>query len=188
MYARPAAPSLSLERLATPLMRFVFALTMPAFLPSHALAEEEGKQAIYANEMERKQYGNSEFQFVPAMRAGDFVFLSGVVAGRRPDIAVDEFTKEDYEKSVRRAFERINQSLIAAGGSSNDLVHLRTYHIFDTGMLDLSFEEHAKIISHVKKDFVEEPFHSWTAIGASKLFIPTALVEIEAVAFIPQKE
>lgn len=107
-----------------------------------------------------------------AVTAGDTIYLSGVVAG----LAKGE---TDLAPGYDRAFKMIAATLARAGASWDDVVDITTYHT-DIGA-------HIDGFVAVKNKYVKAPFPTWTAIGVSRLYEPTAVVEIKVVAVKPRK-
>lgn len=112
---------------------------------------------------QQNQYGYAE-----AVRAGDMIYLSGVVAG---PVAGEKGLVPAYE----RAFGHIDSILKRAGASWDDVVDMTTYHTdIDSQIAD---------IATVKNRYVKAPFPAWIAIQISRLFEPTAVTEIKVTAY-----
>ena len=109
--------------------------------------------------------------YATAVIAGDTIYLSGVVAGPADG-------ESDLAPGYERAFAHIAATLARAGASWDDVVDITTYHT------DLA--AHIDGFAAVKNRHVKAPFPAWTAIGVSRLYEPTALVEIKVVARLPQ--
>ena len=99
-----------------------------------------------------------------AVRVGDLVFLSGVVAGD-PDPA----------QQFRNIFERIDQILREAGSSLDRIVDMTTYHV--------DMHEHIQDFIEVKSGYVPN-LPSWTAVGVTELYSPRAFVEVKVIAAV----
>ncbi len=63
------------------------------------------------------------------------------------------------------------------GASLSDVVSLTTYHV--------NMGETVRPFMEVKDEVILEPYPTWTAIGVERLFGETALLEVAAVAVIP---
>jgi enamine deaminase RidA (YjgF/YER057c/UK114 family) len=113
-----------------------------------------------------------EWGFSGAVRSGDLVYVSGVVAGLREG-------ETSMEPAFARAFDNIAATLKLAGASWDDVVDMTTYHVDVTGQM--------APFRAVKSRYVKAPFPAWTAIGVSRLIPPNGLVEIKVVARIPAK-
>lgn len=110
--------------------------------------------------------------YADAVIAGDTIYLSGVVAGMAKG-------ETDLAPGYDRAFTMIAATLARAGANWDDVVDMTTYHT-DIGA-------HIDGFVAVKNKYVKAPFPAWTAIGVSRLYEPTAVVEIKVVAVKPRK-
>ncbi len=142
-------------------------------------------EAIIATERERDVLYNGDFQFSPAVRAGDFLFFSGVVAGAGRDEQTP-FDEEAYKASVRRGFEALGRTLAAAGADFSGAVKITTFHVFDSPLVALSKVEQVRALAEVKSAFIPEPHPAWTAVGTTALLPDRGLVEIEITVYAPQ--
>lgn len=114
----------------------------------------------------------SQYGFADAVRAGDVIYLSGVVAAPLPG-------EKGLVPAYERAFARIAETLKRAGASWDDVVDMTTYHTdFDAQITDLAI---------VKDRYVKAPFPAWTAIQISRLFEPTAVTEIKVTVYKPKR-
>lgn len=120
------------------------------------------------------QRAYDELHFSPAMRAGDFIFVSGVVAGMR----ADDTGEAAMEQSFDRAFRGVASVLEAAGADWNDVVEITTYHT------DLPAQ--FPVFSRVKDRYVGEPYPAWTAIDVDRLLPDQGIVEIRVTAYAPR--
>jgi enamine deaminase RidA (YjgF/YER057c/UK114 family) len=112
----------------------------------------------------------SRFQFAPAFRVGDTVYISGVI-GRGSDGSVPEAAADEFDA----AFRHLGDVLAAAGATFTDIVDLTTFHV---GLATLGE------FMAVKARYIAEPFPAWTAVGVSGLTTPGARAEVKAVAVI----
>jgi enamine deaminase RidA (YjgF/YER057c/UK114 family) len=110
--------------------------------------------------------------YATAVIAGDTIYLSGVVAGPAAG-------ESDLAPGYERAFAHIAATLARAGASWDDVVDITTFHT------DLA--AHIDGFAAVKNRHVKAPFPAWTAIGVSRLYEPTAVVEIKVVARVAKK-
>jgi enamine deaminase RidA (YjgF/YER057c/UK114 family) len=107
-----------------------------------------------------------DYTYAHAVRVGDMIWVSGV-PGQGATLA----------EQTRFALERIKRAIEAAGGSMEDVVELRSYHI------DLSDEGFSEI-SAVRREFFPGGFTAWTAVGTTGLLAPNARMEIAATAVV----
>ncbi|MEO1242338.1 MAG: Rid family hydrolase [Pseudomonadota bacterium] len=114
------------------------------------------------------------FRAAPAVRAGDFVYISGVVGGIRND---EERTPEAYEAAIRDAMQRVEAALEPAGASWRDVIEMTTFHV--------DMREHQEIFKTVREEFItDKPYPAWTGIGVEKLWADGLFVEIRVVAYV----
>jgi enamine deaminase RidA (YjgF/YER057c/UK114 family) len=117
-----------------------------------------------------------ELQYAPAVRAGDMVFCSGVIAALKEGEAA---TDDAYFRAADEAFGEIDMILREAGGSLADVVDLTGYHI--------DFEKHMDPLFRAKAKWMPGPFFScYTLIGITSLYNPLGFVELKARAYIPK--
>ncbi|MEO0955709.1 MAG: Rid family hydrolase [Pseudomonadota bacterium] len=117
-----------------------------------------------------------QMQFAPAVRAGDMVFCSGVIAALQDG---EEASNEAYFRAADEAFAEIDMILREAGGSMADVVDMTGYHV--------DFKRHMGPMFRAKAKWMPGPFFScYTLIGISSLFNPLGFVELKARAYIPE--
>jgi len=145
-----------------------------------------GKTAINATERQKKSWYDGGLHFSPAVRAGDYIFLSGQVAGAFGSDA--PIGKEAFQISIRRAFSDIKAILAAGGADINAVVKMRTFHVFGSPWITLSKHEQVAAVAEVKNEFIGESHAAWTAVGVTALYPDKGLVEIEVVAYAPLSE
>jgi enamine deaminase RidA (YjgF/YER057c/UK114 family) len=107
---------------------------------------------------------------------GTTVFVAGQVALDREGNLVG---KDDFRAQIRQVFENLKAAVAAAGGTFHDVIKLNSY------FLDLA---HLPVFREVRDNYVnlENPPAS-TALQVARLFRPEFLVEVEAIAVIPNK-
>jgi enamine deaminase RidA (YjgF/YER057c/UK114 family) len=114
----------------------------------------------------------SQYGYADAVRAGDMIYLSGVIAA---PAAGEKGLIPAYE----RAFASIDSILKRAGASWDDVVDMTTYHTdIDAQIAD---------IATVKDRYVKAPFPAWTAIQISRLFEPAGVTEIKVTVYKPKR-
>lgn len=118
------------------------------------------QQAIYDN-----------MHFAPAVRSGDMIYLSGVIAGLEKG---QSGTPEEYAAASHRAFKQIDEVLKEAGATMADIVSITSYHI--------GIRNHLGPLVGVKDEYIPAPYPAWTVIGVSELFDPLGFVEIQVIA------
>jgi enamine deaminase RidA (YjgF/YER057c/UK114 family) len=109
----------------------------------------------------------AEWGYASAIRVGDLVYLSGVVAGVRKG-------ETDLTLGYERAFKKIGETLKSAGASWDDVIDITTFHT------DLTTQMPA--IVAVKNRYIKAPFPAWTAIQVARLIPANGITEIKIVA------
>lgn len=117
--------------------------------------------------------------------SGGFAFVSGT-SSRRPDntiagASVDELgtTTLDIREQTRAVLENIRDILQAVGAELTDLVNVTTYLV---SMNDFGG------YNEVYGEYFDENGPSRTTVAVHQLPHPQLLIEIQAIAAIPQKE
>jgi enamine deaminase RidA (YjgF/YER057c/UK114 family) len=152
----------------------------PAQTPIH-IATNSG-EVILPNSYDKDAY--DKYGYAAIRRAGDLVFISGVVVGRRPDEGTDVTA---FKAQVRRSFRRIETSLKAAGVGFDDVVMINSFHVWQGPNFVGSREDQFKAFEEVKEEFMQGPKPAWTAVGTSSLLPDAGIVEVQMIAQIPQK-
>jgi reactive intermediate/imine deaminase len=108
--------------------------------------------------------------YTDAVRAGDLLFVSGCVP-------VDAEGKlvggEDVSAQARRVFENVSAVLAAAGAGFEDVVKVTVY---------LTDVDDRSKINPVRQEFFGKTRPASTLVEVSRLAVPGAKVEVEAVA------
>jgi len=120
--------------------------------------------------------------YAAVRRAGDFLFLSGMIVYRRPEEGKDV---PAFEDQVRRTFRRMGQSLSAAGASFDDVVMINSFHVWNGSDFAGSRDEQFKAFEKVKEEFMPGPHPAWTAVGAAGLLGEGGIVEVQMIAYAP---
>jgi enamine deaminase RidA (YjgF/YER057c/UK114 family) len=123
-----------------------------------------------------------QYHYAPARRAGDTLYISGVVVGRRPDEGTDVAA---FKVQVRRAFERIRRTLAAAGCTFADVAMINSFHVWQGPNFEGNRGAQFAAFGEVKDEFMKEPHPAWTAVGTTSLLPDAGIVEIQMIAHIP---
>ena len=110
--------------------------------------------------------------YADAVRAGDLLFVSGC-------IAVDgegNLVGDDVVEQARRVFENIRKVLATAGASPADVVKVTLF---------LTDVDDRPRINPVRQAFFGDTRPASTLVEISRLAIPGAKIEVEAVAVLP---
>ncbi|MGH2945412.1 MAG: RidA family protein [Solirubrobacteraceae bacterium] len=106
-------------------------------------------------------------------RPGRVVHLSGAVAF---DAAGNVVGEGDIVAQTRQVMENLRIALAAAGADFSHVVKITNY-VTDAG-------EYPKI-APVRQEYLNEPFPASTLVEVKSLIYPELLIEIEAVAIVP---
>ena len=111
--------------------------------------------------------------YTDAVKAGNLLFLSGIV----PIDADGKLVGEgDVAEQTRQVFRNMQLVLAAAGCGFDDVVKVVTF------LLNI---DDRPVINPVRMEFFGEARPASTLVEVSALAVPGALLEIEAVAAIP---
>jgi len=110
-----------------------------------------------------------------AIRAGDFLFISGQVSRSNDGATIDG--KGEYEQA-KIIFTKIKHLVEAAGGTTADVVKVTIY------MVDI---KQNKEVWRARQEFFSGDFPASTLVEVSALGTPEVLVEVEAIAHIGGK-
>lgn len=148
---------------------------------------ESGGRVVTFDESVRKEHTgyDSPWHYAHAVRAGDYVYISGVIIGAWPDDTLP-ISKERFREHTEEVFETIERYVATAGASLRDVVKINTFHVLDGRNTALTIDEQALVIAETKAKYAVEPHPAWTAVGTSGLFSPQGIVEIEMVFYSPQ--
>jgi len=116
---------------------------------------------------------NPASTFSPAVRAGDFIFVSGMTAmdENRQIVGVG-----DIAEQARFIYSKIAKVLEAAGADLG--------HVVETVDYVTTFEGYNKTAAVRREVFGDGPFPAATGVKVSELVRPAALIEIRAVAYV----
>lgn len=116
-------------------------------------------------------------QIAPVRRAGDFVYLSGILGYAEPCKSAEQ----DPMKQVQLAFKWMDETLATAGVTWKDVLSVTSYHV--------QMEQHEDKFFEQRLEYMPSgPYPSWSAVQVSKLFFPGQVLELSAVARIPPCE
>ena len=160
-----------------------------ALVASPALAESEpvtvpgphGGGAYYANAEQKA--GQDQYGYAASYRAGDFVYLSGVVAGSPDGEPLD---RDAFKAALRRAFQAADENFKAAGASLEEVVDITSFHVWDSPLYPAGKFDHLSAVAEVKREFMPLPDPAWTAIGISELVPDNDIIELRMIAYSPQ--
>lgn len=116
-----------------------------------------------------KEYPAPKGPYSPAVRAGDFIYVSGQTPR---DPKTGELVGTDVATQTRFTLSNVQRVLEQAGATLSDVVSVTLYlqHMEDWGRAN-----------EVYKEFFSAPFPSRTAVGCD---LRDILVEISVVAYV----
>ncbi|SFS38086.1 Enamine deaminase RidA, house cleaning of reactive enamine intermediates, YjgF/YER057c/UK114 family [Sulfitobacter marinus] len=110
--------------------------------------------------------------FSPAVRAGDFLFLTGATGGDSEGVMPPDITRQ-----VQNALGKALLIIDAAKGNADSIVEVTSYHI--------GLKYHFDQVNDVMRDMLGVPLPAWTAVEVADLRRPGALIELRIVAHLP---
>ena len=115
--------------------------------------------------------------FAHAVRAGRTVHLAGQTA-LGPD---GRIVAGGIVAQFRQAFSNVLVALEAAGGAPGDLVSVTIY------LTDVDdYQSHGREIGSVWRELAGTHYPAMAGVGVTRLWQPEALVEVQAVAVLPE--
>ena len=147
-------------------MKAAPAAALIALLASPAAAGEREKATVLMPENPRALEFQESWGFADAVITGDTIYLSGIVADKRPD-------EEGYQPAYERVYAQVGAILKRAGASWDDVVDLSSFHT--------DVDAQIKDMVAVHKRHVKAPYPAWTAIGVSRI-LGGGVTEIKVVA------
>jgi enamine deaminase RidA (YjgF/YER057c/UK114 family) len=107
------------------------------------------------------------------LRVGNLVFVSGQIAHENGQLV----GKGDALEQCRQAFRNIRALIEAAGGSLDHVTQLTIY---------LSDIRHREVTRAARAEFFKDPAPTASVIGGVDLAFDDLLVEIDAIAVLPE--
>ncbi len=111
--------------------------------------------------------------FTDAVRAGNLLFVSGIVPVDAEGALVGG---DDVVAQTRQVFENLREILAAAGCGFQDVVKVTVF---------LTNVDDRPLINPVRREVFGSARPASTLVEVSRLVVPGAKVEIEAVALVP---
>ena len=104
---------------------------------------------------------------------GNIVFVSGMTA-RQPDGTIAGIG--DIETQTRQVCENIKSAVEAAGGTLDDVCRVDVY---------VRNMEHFDAIHKVRREYFSPPLPASTMVEVTKMVSPDYLIEMNAIAVVP---
>lgn len=112
---------------------------------------------------------NQLYSFSQAVWHGDTLYCSGQIG-----TGSDGELSTDMHEQFEQAWKNTSELLTRCGLTWSEVVDITTYH--------LRLQETLEAFAALKRQYVKEPFPTWTAVGVAELGHPNALVEIRVIA------
>ncbi|MCW2523909.1 MAG: hypothetical protein JWO63_2244 [Frankiales bacterium] len=118
--------------------------------------------------------------FSQGWKCGPLIFVGG-------QISADEHGRTigagDIEVQTRNTFENIRKVLAEVGAEMKHIVKFNTFYVFDGEGDELT--EYWEKMTKVRLEYFQEPGPVGTAVRISGLAYPDLLIEVEAIAYLP---
>lgn len=152
---------------------------------ARTVIESGGRTVVFTEAVPKERTGyDSPWHYAHAIRAGDFVYISGIIIGADDDDSLP-ISESRFRERTESVFDAIQQYLATADASLEGMVKINTFHVLDGENTSLSIDEQALVIAETKAKYAVEPHPAWTAVGTTGLFSPRGIVEIEMVVYAP---
>lgn len=119
--------------------------------------------------------------FSQGWKCGPLIFVGGQISadahGRTVGVG-------DIETQTRNVFENIRKVLAEVGASMKHIVKFNTYYVFEGEGDEL--RQYWERMTAVRLEFFETPGPVGTAVRVSGLAYPDLLIEVEAIAYMPE--
>ena len=116
--------------------------------------------------------GSESYGLCEAKVASGLLFCSGQIG-----VEADGTVPADRSRQFALAFDALAEVLARHGSKASDIVDLTTFHV--------GFPNHMDAFMAAKASFMNGAICCWTAVGVAALGYPGSLVEIKAVASLP---
>jgi enamine deaminase RidA (YjgF/YER057c/UK114 family) len=166
----------TLAALAAIIAAPAFAQTYPMKIPTPS------GEVIIPNERHRPAYDT--YRYAPARRAGDTLYISGVIVGRRPSEGTDVAA---FKAQSRRAFDRLKLALESSGLGFADVTMINSFHVWQGPDFAGTKAEQFEAFQQVMDEYMDPPWPAWTAVGTTGLLGDGGIVEIQMIAHDPRK-
>jgi enamine deaminase RidA (YjgF/YER057c/UK114 family) len=156
-------------------------LTGATFADEPTHISSAGGEVVLPSEGDVYAYEN--YRYAAARRAGDYIYISGVVAGPRAGEATDV---AGFKAQLRRAFQHLQSILKAAGADFKDVVMINSFHVWEGPDSSGTKAEHFEAVEDIMDEFMDKPWPAWTAVGTTSLLGERSSVEIQMIAYAPR--
>jgi enamine deaminase RidA (YjgF/YER057c/UK114 family) len=167
---RPTSSSVNITRLANPAFRVE--IEAVAYLPQHAQEDDPMAQIEHLQPEGMPDNGN---RYSHIVRVGPWITIAGQVAA---DAAGNVVGKGDPAAQVDQVYANLTRAMEAVGGTLADIVKTTVY---------VAGAEHLDAIRAARAGRFGPTPPTSTLLVVSRLANPDYLLEIEAVAYVPQR-
>jgi enamine deaminase RidA (YjgF/YER057c/UK114 family) len=119
------------------------------------------------------------WRYAAARRAGDQIYVSGVVVYREKNEGTDVAA---FKLQVRRGLERLRTNLEAAGSDWSHVVMINSFHVWQGPDFAGTRDEQFQAFEDVIGEFMKAPYPAWTAVGTTGLLGSNGIVEVQLIA------
>ena len=135
--------------------------------PASAFAQARAAETVVMSDNPRARAAQEQLGYADAVIAGDMIYLSGIVAGRRPD-------ETSLEPAFERVFQQIGRVLERSGATYADIVDMTSYHTDVAGQIEA--------MSAVQRRQLGSPPPAWTAVQVVRLLPDQGIAEVKIIA------
>jgi enamine deaminase RidA (YjgF/YER057c/UK114 family) len=154
----------------------------PATPPAPTIIPAPGGGVALVGPGDRESY--DRFNYAPIRRAGDHLYISGVIIGSAPDAPK---TRETFKEGARRALRYLRNRLAAFDATFDDVVMINSFHDWTAEEFKGDRLAQLNALNEAKREFMKAPHPAWTAVGTSGLLAPGGVVEVQMIAYKPLK-
>jgi 2-iminobutanoate/2-iminopropanoate deaminase len=119
--------------------------------------------------------------FSQGWRCGPFIFVGGQISADEQGRTVGA---GDIEVQTRNVFENIRTVLRDVGADMEHIVKFNTFYVYE-GEGD-AIREYWEKMTAVRLEYFREPGPVGTAVRVVGLAYPELLIEVEAIAYVPE--
>lgn len=162
------------------------ALLLAAAASAHARAPARivptpGGEVVIANDHAARAY---EYGYAASRRAGDVLYISGVIVGPAPGEGKDV---EAFKGQIRRAYRTLEAQLQANGLGFANVAMINSFHVWDSPHFAGARDQQINAVIAVNNEFMPAAHPAWTAVGTTGLLNPDGIFEIQMIAHYPPK-
>lgn len=142
-----------------------------------------GGEVILPNAGAKKAH--DEWRYAAARRAGDTLYVSGVVVFRAPGEANDG---EAFKAQARRGFEQLKKVLTASGATFADVAMINSFHVWEGPNFAGTKDQQFAVFEDVVGEYFKPPYPAWTAVGTTGVLGEAGIVEVQLIVHSPARK